>query len=174
SGGMRTASTLRKGAGWRSFKDEAWAACQRRVEVVAGASLKRRADHARRAGCCGGGCLPEMGPPGIVNATSTARLEDLSVGGSRRGSVGAHQGVRAALDVAGDRALGVLWGTGPAASRADVFLSLTEAASAEDLPLNAWVRFQMVLIEGSSDRGLYTSGLTEFVLMEIEMPPCST
>ncbi|MGK0482453.1 MAG: hypothetical protein ACJAQ3_002433 [Planctomycetota bacterium] len=30
------------------------------------------------------------------------------------------------------------------------------------------------MIEGSSDRGLYTSGLTEFVLMEIEMPPCST
>jgi hypothetical protein len=76
---MRTASTLREGAGWRSIKDEACAACQRRVEVVAGASLKRRADHARRAGCCGGGCLPEMGPPGIVNDVSTARLEDLSV-----------------------------------------------------------------------------------------------
>jgi hypothetical protein len=79
SGEMRTASTLRKGAGWRSFKDEARAACQRRVEVLAGASLKRRTDHARRAGCCGGGCLLEMGPPGIVNATSTACLEDLSV-----------------------------------------------------------------------------------------------
>ncbi|MFT6111148.1 MAG: hypothetical protein ACJA2W_004078, partial [Planctomycetota bacterium] len=66
--------------GWMSFKDEARAACQRRVEVVAVASLKRRTDHARRAGCCGGGCLLEMGPPGIVNDVSTARLEDLSVG----------------------------------------------------------------------------------------------
>ncbi|MFT5734480.1 MAG: hypothetical protein ACI8WY_003162, partial [Planctomycetota bacterium] len=77
-------TTLRKGAGWRSFKDEACAACQRRVEVVAGASLKRRADHARRAGCCGGECLPEMDPPGIENTTSTTRLEDLSVQGSFR------------------------------------------------------------------------------------------
>ncbi|MFT5732709.1 MAG: hypothetical protein ACJAZN_001196 [Planctomycetota bacterium] len=78
---MRTAGTPRKGAGWRSFKDETCAACQRRVEVVAGVSLKLRTDHARRAGCCGGGCLPEMGAPGTVDDVSTARLEDLPVNG---------------------------------------------------------------------------------------------
>jgi hypothetical protein len=42
-------------------------------------SLKRSVDGVRCVGCRGGGCLLQMGPPGTVDATSTARLEDLSV-----------------------------------------------------------------------------------------------
>jgi hypothetical protein len=83
--------------------------------------------------------------------------------------------VQAVLEVAGDRALGVLWGSAqPAATRADLFSSLVADASRENLPLNVWVRFQMVLTEDSDNRGLYTSGLRQFDLMEVEVPPCST
>jgi hypothetical protein len=84
------------------------------------------------------------------------------------------QAVRAALDLAGERALGVLWGRGPAATNVELFRKLTEEASPESLPLLVWVRFQMVLVEGSTNRGIYTSGLAAFGLMEIEIPPCET
>ncbi len=84
------------------------------------------------------------------------------------------QAVRAALALAGDRALGVLWGHGPAATNAKLFLKLTGDASREALPLMVWIRFQMVLTQDSPNRGLYTLGLSEFGLMEIEIPPCET
>jgi hypothetical protein len=67
--------------------------------------------------------------------------------------------------------IGVYWGAGQVANSRQTFLEILQDASPESLPLNLWVRFQPFENEDKSI-GLYTCGLEQFDLMNIEVDQC--
>ena len=76
----------------------------------------------------------------------------------------------AAIRAAGDRAIGIYWGDGSIANKAEVFSEFATDASEEHLPLPLWLRYQFV--SGDNDEiGIYTVGLEQFNLMDIEVLP---
>lgn len=68
--------------------------------------------------------------------------------------------------------LGVYWGDGVITNSRDVFLQMSDDLDPDDLPLFLWVRFQPFR-SNDSKVALYTKGLKQFGLMEIEVTPCT-
>lgn len=67
--------------------------------------------------------------------------------------------------------IGVYWGSGQVAHSRRTFLEILEDASLDSLPLHLWIRFQ--LFENADNSiGLYTCGLEQFGLMNIEVDRC--
>jgi hypothetical protein len=67
--------------------------------------------------------------------------------------------------------IGVYWGNACVANSREVFESFCENISEEDLPVPVWLRFQL-LRESEGEIGLYTLGMSQFGLMEIEVDDC--
>lgn len=70
-----------------------------------------------------------------------------------------------AVLVRATRALGVYVGSASAVVRGDVFVALAQAAA---LPISAWVDFRVVRADDGR-YGLFTVGLRQFGLMELEI-----
>ncbi len=68
--------------------------------------------------------------------------------------------------------LGVYWGDGGVANSREVFLGLSEELTEEDPPLHLWVRFQ-AYPNPDGTIGLYTQGMGQFNLPDIELDTCS-
>ncbi len=71
----------------------------------------------------------------------------------------------------GFNGLGIYWGAGAVTHSREVFMHMTENVSRHSCPLNAWMRFQL-LREDHNKISLYTVGLSQFGLNEIEVTPC--
>ena len=67
--------------------------------------------------------------------------------------------------------LGVYWGDGGIANSRAVFLGMSEELSEDDPPIHLWVRFQAYPNQDGSI-GLYTQGLGQFNLPDIELDSC--
>jgi hypothetical protein len=67
--------------------------------------------------------------------------------------------------------LGVYWGGAYVCNSRSTFESFSEGISSENLPIPIWLRFQFI---GVSDQeiGIYTLGMQQFNLMEIEVDKC--
>lgn len=78
--------------------------------------------------------------------------------------------VQVALRAANDRALAVYWGNGSIVQSAEVFSQLSEGVSVDELPLHLWMRFQLYNDDSQAGVGLYTVGMNQFGLMEVEVP----
>src|SRR5262245_8692155 len=67
--------------------------------------------------------------------------------------------------------IGVYWGNASVCNSRESFQSFCEGISEENLPVTVWLRFQPVRV--SADKiGLYTVGMRQFDLMEIEVDRC--
>jgi Domain of unknown function (DUF4261) len=67
--------------------------------------------------------------------------------------------------------IGVYWGNACVCNSREVFEGVCEKVSEEHLPVPVWLRFQPV--RASDDEiGLYTLGMSQFGLMEIEVDRC--
>lgn len=67
--------------------------------------------------------------------------------------------------------IGVYWGNAHVCNSRNVFEGFCENISEENLPVPVWLRFQ--LVRASKDEiGLYTLGMNQFDLMEIEVDRC--
>lgn len=67
--------------------------------------------------------------------------------------------------------LGVYWGNASVSNSREVFEDFCSDMSEEHLPLPVWLRFQLVQAE-NDELGLYTLGMSQFDLMEIEVDRC--
>lgn len=67
--------------------------------------------------------------------------------------------------------LGVYWGNANVCNSREVFESFSKGMSSEHVPVPLWLRFQFV---SASDEevGIYTLGMQQFNLMEIEVDSC--
>lgn len=74
-----------------------------------------------------------------------------------------------ALDVFGG--IGVYWGNASVCNSRQVFEELCENISAKHLPVPAWLRFQVMRVS-ENELGIYTLGMKQFGLMEIEVDRC--
>lgn len=67
--------------------------------------------------------------------------------------------------------IGVYWGNASVCNSRDVFEGFCEDLSEEHIPVPVWLRFQ--LVRASDDEiGLYTLGMGQFGLMDIEVDRC--
>jgi hypothetical protein len=67
--------------------------------------------------------------------------------------------------------IGVYWGNASVCNSREVFEGFCEGISEEHLPVPVWLRFQ--LVRASDDEvGLYTLGMGQFGLMDIEVDRC--
>jgi hypothetical protein len=64
--------------------------------------------------------------------------------------------------------IGVYWGNASVCNSRKVFEALCENMSEENLPVPVWLRFQLVRAEDNAI-GLYTLGMRQFGLMDIEV-----
>jgi len=67
--------------------------------------------------------------------------------------------------------IGVYWGNGSVCNSREVFEQFCENMSEEHLPVPAWLRFQLVNVSDDVV-GLYTLGMSQFGLMDIEVDRC--
>ncbi len=67
--------------------------------------------------------------------------------------------------------VGVYWGDGAVTNSSEVFLDMSEDLDSDTPPLYLWVRFQLVASD-DNQLELYTVGMSQFGLNEIEMSPC--
>ena len=67
--------------------------------------------------------------------------------------------------------LGVYWGNASVCNSREVFEEFCQNMSEEHVPTPVWLRFQAVRA-GSEEIGLYTLGMSQFGLMEIEVDRC--
>jgi hypothetical protein len=67
--------------------------------------------------------------------------------------------------------LGVYWGNAFVSNSRNVFEAFCEEISEEQLPMPVWLRFQLVSA-GENEVGLYTLGMQQFGLMDIEVDRC--
>lgn len=67
--------------------------------------------------------------------------------------------------------LGVYWGNASVSNSRGVFEDFCSEMSEEHLPLPVWLRFQVVQAE-NGEFGIYTLGMREFDLMDIEVDHC--
>jgi len=72
----------------------------------------------------------------------------------------------------GFNGLGVYWGAGAVTHSREAFMRMTQNISSDSCFLDVWVRFQL-LREGGDKISLYTVGLSQFGLNEIEVAPCA-
>ena len=66
---------------------------------------------------------------------------------------------------------GAYWGEGGVANSREVFLGMSEEISEDDPPIHLWARFQAYPNQDGSI-GLYTQGLGQFNLPDIELDSC--
>ncbi len=83
----------------------------------------------------------------------------------------AARGARAVLQASDS--IGVYWGNGMIANNAETFLTMSEGLSDDALPLYLWMRFQPLPGDTEETVGLYTLGLEQFDVREIEVQNCS-
>lgn len=69
--------------------------------------------------------------------------------------------------------IGVYWGNACVCNSREVFEGFCEGMSADHFPVPVWLRFQIVQTEDDA-AGLYTLGMQQFGLMEIEVDRCTT
>lgn len=67
--------------------------------------------------------------------------------------------------------IGVYWGNGSVSNSRDMFESFSENMSEEHVPVPLWLRFQLVRT-ANNQIGLYTLGMRQFGLMDIEVDRC--
>lgn len=67
--------------------------------------------------------------------------------------------------------IGVYWGNASVCNSREVFESFCEDISEEHLPVPVWLRFQLVRAS-NEEIGLYTLGMCQFGLMDIEVDRC--
>jgi len=67
--------------------------------------------------------------------------------------------------------LGVYWGNANVCNSRAVFESFSEGMSSEHVPVPIWLRFQFVGVS-DTEIGMYTLGMQQFGLMEIEVDRC--
>jgi hypothetical protein len=68
--------------------------------------------------------------------------------------------------------IGVYWGNASVCNSREVFEQFCEDISEEHVPVPVWLRFQ--LVRASDDElGMYTLGMSQFGLMEIEVDRCT-
>jgi len=67
--------------------------------------------------------------------------------------------------------VGVYWGNAAVCNSREVFEDFCENISEEHVPVPVWLRFQLVRASDDSI-GLYTLGMTQFGLMDIEIDRC--
>jgi len=67
--------------------------------------------------------------------------------------------------------IGVYWGNASVCNSRDVFETFCEDISEEHVPVPVWLRFQAVRVP-EDEIGLYTLGMRQFGLMEIEVDRC--
>jgi hypothetical protein len=68
--------------------------------------------------------------------------------------------------------IGVYWGSGHVVNSRTTFLEILEQSSTDHLPLNLWIRFQLFENDDKTI-GLYTLGMEQFGLMNLEVDACS-
>jgi hypothetical protein len=68
--------------------------------------------------------------------------------------------------------LGVYWGNASVCNSREVFETFCKGMSHEQLPIPVWLRFQFIS-ESEDEIGIYTLGMQQFGLMEIEVDRCS-
>jgi len=68
--------------------------------------------------------------------------------------------------------MGVYWGNACVCNSRQVFESFCEDTSEEQVPIPVWLRFQLVRA-AENEVGIYTLGMRQFGLMEIEIDRCS-
>lgn len=67
--------------------------------------------------------------------------------------------------------IGVYWGNSSVCNSREVFEDFCSEMSPEHVPVPVWLRFQLVRVAGN-ELGLYTLGMRQFGLMEIEVDRC--
>jgi hypothetical protein len=67
--------------------------------------------------------------------------------------------------------IGVYWGNASVSNSREVFESFCEDMSEESVPVPVWLRFQLVR-QSDTEIGLYTLGMQQFDLMELEIDRC--
>lgn len=68
--------------------------------------------------------------------------------------------------------IGVYWGNASVCNSREVFESFCEDISEEHVPTPVWLRFQLVSTDDEDEVGIYTLGMNQFGLMEIEVDRC--
>lgn len=68
--------------------------------------------------------------------------------------------------------MGVYWGNACVTNSRDLFESFCEDISEDHLPVPVWLRFQL-RSQGKNKLGLYTLGMQQFGLMDIEIDECN-
>lgn len=68
--------------------------------------------------------------------------------------------------------LGVYWGNACVCNSREAFESFCEDISEEHVPAPMWLRFQLVSADDEDEVGMYTLGMKQFGLMEIEVDRC--
>lgn len=68
--------------------------------------------------------------------------------------------------------IGVYWGYGSISNNRETFEGFCEEMSDQKVPLPAMMRFQIIEAEGGRGLGIYTLGMSQFGLMEIEIDEC--
>lgn len=68
--------------------------------------------------------------------------------------------------------IGVYWGNASVTNSREVFESFCEDISEEHVPVPVWLRFQLIN-PGKNKLGIYTLGMSQFGLMDIEIDECT-
>lgn len=68
--------------------------------------------------------------------------------------------------------LGVYWGNASVCNSREIFEDFCEEISEEHLPVPVWLRFQLIRPQKGEGVGIYTLGMNQFGLMDIEVDGC--